>query len=276
MTNRLRRNYLAGSTLIKYSNIIVLLFMSCVIGQACRTSKKVTSKEPAKIVLPELKPEEYLAQKIEYKTFSGKASVHMEQKNERQDFTANIRMQKDKSIWASAIALGIAEVARTYITPDSLQAVVRLNKKAYKLSYQEGLELIQAEVPFPVLQNLLIGNPLISNVPVAAVADKDSLIVLTIFKDEYTEVLTFNKENRTLRHLELSSEKRQFKCVIHYEKYGPVGLKQPFAYNRSIVIDNNGETLKLDMEFSKAEIDVPVELPFSIPSSYEKATVKKK
>ncbi len=256
---------------------LALLGLALLGTTACRTQKKLPPKEPvAKITLPELKPEEYLAQRIDYRTFSGKASVHMEQKGEQQDFSANIRMQKDKTVWASAIALGIAEVARALVTPDSLQAIVRITKKSYVMPYEEGLALIQAEVPFPALQNLLIGNPLINDVPLTATTDQDSVLILSMTKDEFVQVLTFDKEKRTLRQLELTSHTRPFKCTIQYSRYGPVALQQPFAFDRSILIENKGEKVKLNFEFSKAELDVPVEFPFSIPASYERAQVKKK
>lgn len=242
---------------------------------ACNTSKKIAEVEPKKVETG-MKPEAYLAQKIQYSTFSGKAQMHFENKDQNQDFSGNIRMQKDKNIWASVVALGIAEVARASITPDSLRAIVRIGKKAYALSYEDGLQLIQAQVDFPVLQNLFIGNPLIDNGPIKNVEQKDSLIMLTLVKDEFNEVLTYNKQSGMLQQLELTSEKRNFKCSIRYEKYGAITNKQPFAFNRYIVINNKGQEIKLDMEFSKAELDVPVDVSFSIPDSYTRTSIPKK
>ncbi len=259
---------------IKYS---VFILLSCtLLLHACRTHKAIPVKETVKEALPALEPEEYLGLQLDYRTFSGKASVHLEQKGEQQDFSANIRMQKDKSIWASAIALGIAEVARAMITEDSLQAIVRLNKKAYALTYQEGAELLEADVPFTSLQNLLVGNPLITDGAVKGIEDRDSMVVLTLSKGEFSQVLTYDKYKRILLQLELTSDQRPFKCVVKYGKYGPVTLQQPFAFNRNIVIENKGETVKLDMEYSKAELNVPVETPFTIPASYQRAAVKGK
>lgn len=252
-----------------------LLTFSILAFAACKTTKKVTEVEPKKVE-EGMKPEAYLAQKIQYSSFSGKAQMHFENKDQNQDFSGNIRMQKDKTIWASVVALGIAEVARASITPDSLRAIVRIGKKAYALSYEEGLQLIQAQVDFPVLQNLFIGNPLIDDGPVKKVEQKDSLVLLTLVKDDFNEVLSYNKQTGMLQQLELKSEKRDFKCNIRYEKYGAITNKQPFAFNRYIVINNKGQEIKLDMEFSKAELDVPVDVSFSIPDSYTRQSIPKK
>jgi hypothetical protein len=243
--------------------------------QACNTTKKTAVTEPEKPVSQDKKPEEYLAQTIVWSSFSGKADMHLETKDQNQDFTGNLRMRKEKDIWASVIALGIAEVARASITPDSLRAMIRIGKKAYALSYKEGLELIQAQVEFPSLQNLFIGDPLINNLPVKHAESRDSLIIITVAKDDFTEQLTYNKRTGTLQELQLNSDQRNFKCNIRYEKYGPITGRQPFAFNRYMVIHNKGEEIKLNMEFSKAELDVPVETSFSIPDSYERMSIRK-
>lgn len=256
---------------------IALCFITLIVSaEACKTTKKAVTTEPVKPAGETLKPEDYLSRVIIWNSFNGKADMHFENKDQNQDFNGNLRLRKDKDIWASVIALGIAEVARAYITPDSLKAIVRIGKKAYVLSYKEGLELIQAQVEFPVLQNLLIGNPLISNVPVKKWDQKDSFVVITQVKDDFTQELTYNKRTGTLTDLQLSSAQRNFKCTIRYEKYGPITNQQPFAFNRYIVINNKGEEIKLNMEFNKAELDVPVETSFSIPDSYERMSIPKK
>lgn len=265
-----------GKNLFRPWVVITILAAGLLTLEACNTTKKTAVTEPVKPVAEGKKPEEYLAQKIDYTTFNSKASIHFENKDQNQDFTSAIRMNKDKDIWSSIIALGITEVARAYITPDSLKAMVRIGKKAYVLSYKEGLELIQAQVEFPVLQNLFIGNPLISDVPVKSSSEKDSLIMITQQKDDFTQVLSFNKQTGILQELSLSSTQRNFKCDIKYSKYGAITGKQPFAFYRAIVITNKGETVKLDIDYSKAELDVPVDVSFSIPNSYDRVPVKKK
>lgn len=267
----LQRAYPASRPAVIAAAILLLM-----LGQSCNTTKRTATTEPVQPVSQERKPEEYLAQAIAWSSFSGKADMHFEKKDLNQDLTGNLRMHKDKDIWASIIALGIAEVARASITPDSLRAMVRIGKKAYALSYKEGLELIEAQVEFPVLQNLIVGNPLISEGPVQNVQNQDSLLTFTLVKDDFTERLSYSKRTGTLQELQLNSEQRQFSCNIRYEKYGPITGKQPFAFNRYITINNKGEQVKLNLEFSKAELDMPVETNFSIPDSYERVSIRKK
>lgn len=276
MNNKIQPVFAANNPSLRNICLAAAVFLLLTL-QACNTTKKTATSEPVKPVAgsEERKPEEYLAQVIDWTTFSGKADMHFENKDQNQDFTGNLRMNKGKDIWASIIALGITEVARASITPDSLRAIIKIGKKAYALSYKEGLELIQAQVEFPVLQNLFIGNPLINNEKIIKSETKDSLMLITMAKDNFVELLTYSKATGLLKELQLSSEERGFTCKVNYEKYGATTGKQPFAFIRHIVISNKGEEVKLDMEFSKAELNVPVETNFSIPDSYERMSIRK-
>lgn len=240
---------------------------------ACNTSKK-TATEPTKPVTKIFSVEDYLANKIDFSSFNGRADLSITNKDGNQKVNSNIKMRKDKDIWSSILVLGgMVEVARAYITPDSLQAIVRIGKKYYDLSYEEGLRLIEADVEFPVLQNLLIGNPLMSDGKVTNSKVQDSMMLITMMKADFVQILSYDIRTHLLQKVELSSAKKDFKLVINYANYKPLALKEPFAYSRKISIKNKESDIKIDMDFTKADINIPVEISFSIPSSYTRATL---
>lgn len=261
---------------IAISSVILMMGM-----EACHTTKNalvVEQKPNIDTTKKEtLRAADFLNKQIAWNTFNGKAGMHFEKGDKNQDLSCNLRMKKDKEIWASLIALGILEAARAKITPDSLQAIYKIDKTAYVLSYKEGQELIGAQVEFPALQRLFIGNPLIaSDVKVEKFEVLDTTVKITQVQDGYTQILTYSRKDWTLMNLQLSSAERQFDCNISYSKYSAITLQQPFAFERHVVIKNKGEEIKVDMDFSKAELDVPVETNFSIPSSYDRAQIPKK
>jgi len=257
--------------LFRVSTLALTLFASMLLLAACSSSKRLS--EPEVVSKPKLNATDYLNRKVHYATFLGKAQAHLVSKDQDQQFTLNLRMKKDQHIWSSIIAMGIAEVARASITPDSLRALVRIGKKAYAMSYQEGQELIKAEVSFAELQHLLIGNALMEDGTVKKVEESDSLVRITMEKDGYTQVLTYGKVQQVLQHLQLKASDRDFSCEVTYGKYAATTHSQPFAYQRNIVIKNSNDVIRLDLDFSKAELDVPVEFAFDIPTSYTRQTV---
>src|SRR5690606_13560142 len=236
---------------------------------------KLSEAETPTVVKP-MQASDFLTNKIHYNTFSGRAQAHLVTKDQDQNFSANLKMKKGSVIWSSLIALGIAEVARANITPDSLRALVRIGKKAYAMSYEEGQKFINAEVEFATLQNLLVGNVLVEDMPVKSLKEKDSVVVITTEQGGNTQVLTYGKASKLLKHVSLSAPAKDFSCDISYEKYGPTSNSQPFAYQRKIIIKNQKEVVKLDLDFTRAELDIPLEIAFDIPTSYTLQTIQKK
>lgn len=223
-----------------------------------------------------MKPEEYISQQVHYKTFSGKAQMEYTSGDNSQQFSANIRMNKGKDVWASVIALGgLLEAARAYITPQELKAINKLERKYYRLAYTEGLALLQAEVSFDDLQNLIIGNPLMTGSKIEKSEETETQMTIYVSQDDLHEALVYDKKTGTLRQIDLSAPARGFSCRIQYNGYAPTTGKQPFAFKRAINITNKGKNIKLDMNFTKADLDMPVEMPFTIPSGYEKANIQK-
>ena len=176
--------------------------------QACHSTKKALVVDETKPVASKetLHAEDFLNKNISWSTFNGKTSVHYENNDQNQDLTCNLKMQKDKDIWASFIALGILEAARAKITPDSLKALNKINKEGYALSYKKGQALIGTQVDFSVMQNLFVGNPLIANVPVSKFEPKDSTVAITQAKDGFTQVLNLQPHKLYLKGI-------TFKCA---------------------------------------------------------------
>lgn len=234
----------------------------------CNTPSKTATD--TKIVTPKkLTPEEYIANRLDFKTFNGKASLSIRTKDENQNVGANIKMKKEEFIWSSVVALGgLLEVARAYITPDSLKALVRIGKTSYSLSYEEGLALLKADIEFSVFQNLIVGNPLMTDGKITDSKAEDGMMVITMKKDGYSQQLSYDLETHLLKRLQLNAPEKNFKCAIEYANYQPLALKEPFSYSRNIQIENNGEKISINMNFDRAELNIPVEVNFSIPSSY--------
>jgi len=250
---------------------LLCLVLSGIFGvSACKTGRKVADSSPLN-KKQVMNAENLLNQKIDFSTFSAKSSIAVRTSKGHQQLSANIRMHKDQDIWASVIALGIAEVARALITPDSLRAINRINKKAYELSYEQGLQLIKAELEFPALQNLLIGNPLLDHATILSVKEAEDAFIILQEKQGLTQELTYETATKNLIKQELRAPEKQFRCVIDYAGYQPAEGNRRFAANRRLHIENRGDTVSVEMGYSKLSFDQPVKTEFEVPDSYRKA-----
>lgn len=205
---------------------------------------------------------------LDFTFFSGKAKVHYEGRGEKHDFAANIRMEQGKRIWVSITALGLVEVARLLITPDSIMLINRLKKEAQVLPFSEAGKLLPVAVDFPTLQHLIIGNALRTGGEPTDATDFGGGLSLVISANEFQQQLSFNKTDSTLRQQQLRSTAAEGpSLLIQYGDYGPVAGRR-FAAQRVLNVQDKGQELYMDMEFNSVEFDKPVEFSFSIPEKY--------
>lgn len=246
-----------------------------VLVASCGPSKKATRKadEAGPVERPKDLSDLYDRHFV-YNTFSGKAKMRYEGGGQKQSFTANLKMKKGETIWASIIALGIQEVARAQITPERLQAVERLSRSSYDMSFEEGVKKLNAPISFPMLENLLIGNPVLLGEKVKKTEVNGSEVVITVEKDGYVQTLTYDANAQTLIRQVIGSSAKKFVCSITYSDHVIVSGQQ-FAKTRSIKIEDKAKnkTTLLDMEFTGYELDGAVEFNFSIPSNYKQKSL---
>lgn len=207
---------------------------------------------------------------IGYNTFSGKAKVHYEGKGDKQDFTANIRMERDKRVWVSITALGLFEAARALITPDSIVVIDRLHHTVQAIPFSEAGKMLPVKVDFSTLQRLIIGDVLQAGDMPSDASLLEGAFALHSGNSQYDQQVTYNSTDSTIRQQQLRvSGDNGPSLSIQYGDYSDNGGRK-FSSNRVMHMTDKGEQYLIEMEFNKAEFDVPVEFSFSIPSKYER------
>ncbi len=272
--------------------VIVLAVSVCCLP-ACRLGKKATQKKrkvdtsivnhPLDTVAKAIKPGQITAEKqqlidsllpiwnreIDYKTFAGKARMHYESGDQKQDFTANIRIQKDKVIWVSATALGgIVQVARIYITPDSFKMVNYLEKSVTMMTMRQAESLLPTPMDYTVLQNIIVGNVLSKSNNVTDAISFPGAWSIQADNPDYIQQVTYNKTDSTIRSEQFRDKKAGGpQAMIQYGNY-VMADNRLFAFSRAINMSNAGMQYFLDMNYTNMDFDRVLEFPFSIPKNY--------
>lgn len=209
------------------------------------------------------------SREINYKTFAGKAKMHYEAGDQKQDFTANIRIQKDQIIWVSATALGgIVQVARIYITPDSFKMINYLEKSVTLMKLEQAEALLPTPMDYSVLQNVIVGNVMSKANPISNALNLSDSWVVATENDRYTQEVSYNKSDSSIRS-EQFTDKRQGgpTAKIQYANYVPVDNRL-FSFSRAINMSNAGAQYFLDMNYSSMDFDRAIDFPFSVPKNY--------
>jgi hypothetical protein len=210
------------------------------------------------------------ARKIGYETYQCRAKMHFESDKEKQNFSINFRIKKDSIIWAIISAPIIGEIARAVVTPDSIKAIERINKKYYLYSYNDIQKLINIQVDFKTLQDLIVGNAIALAGNFTEIKELGPISNIIIKGKDYTNQLTYTRGDSTLKQLQLQTSRpaSSSSLLIALSQYGWVDNRMFASQRQYNILDIKG-AIELDMEINKAEFDKAVDYPFSIPKNFK-------
>jgi hypothetical protein len=235
------------------------LFFSLLALVSCKSTRVVTAvaaPPPAKTDASLAILDSLRAHSFQFEWLSAKAKVQVNNKGEKTDFTAHLRMKKDSAIWISiSPALGV-EVARLLMTKDSIGVIDRLNKKRFTRGYDFFNAYTSLPVNFFEFQNLVTGDPLLLKSGYE-VRSRDSITELTLHHSATSDSLVISGNYLLLFQLigdstsTLSIQKSQFD-----------GQYQPsFSLERKMIIRHRGE-MTIEISFNRIRLNEPVKFPF--------------
>jgi len=196
-----------------------------------------------------------------------------------------LRIKDDSLIWMSITpALGI-EAARVLLTNDSIKFINRLNKTYFSGQYELIDSLLNTTIDYSLLQSMFVGNDLTQyDVNKFRSSVDNGLYRMTI--RERRKIKRFIKsgeintrvlvqqiwlypDNYRIARIDIKEqgEDESNKLQVYYDEYIDVG-GQLFPSKIYIQITSQ-KSIYIDIDFNKAEINVPLKFPFRIPGKYE-------
>ncbi len=204
--------------------------------------------------------------RLDYKTFSGKARIHIETPDEDNNFAAHFRIRKDSVIWVNVNLAGI-QVARVFVTTDSIFLIDYYHKEAKCYPLSQIAKILPAQVNFSSLQNLVLGEPLGDGLITESENSGDSLF-LQVEDSSYLQHITYYKADSTLRNLQITTRKPAGpRATSEYSMY-EMDNNRKISTNRVLHLKIGEAVYLLEMYFSKIDFDTPLDYPFSIPRNY--------
>lgn len=253
----------------------LLLFFSFLFLTACNT-KKLTQTDGTALVDLKKRSSKYLLKKMKAKELdvewlSAKAKITYKDEAQTRKFNANIRMRKDSVIWMNVKKLSV-EAFRILITQDSIYIIDRLEKKYYA----HGLDFVEEKFNFPgqfqALQTAILGNPYFFDRQKLFAGIADQQYQLTSGNEIRTRSkYLVNGTDYSLESMSFFDVERNRKLGIDLSNYFAVIDDLIFPHNRSYSVESKETGLaKIDMKFSKVELNIPKSIIFSVSSRYER------
>ena len=256
--------------MIKINKAIVLIILgftivSCGGGKALLGSATIDKSIKANTII-----EGHYKNLPDFKTLVARINVDYETEKKGQNMTVSLRMQKDTIIWIKAAVLGIT-LAKILITPTQVSYYEKINARYFKGDFSLLSELLGTEIDFKKAQNLILGQALFDL--------KERKYKVSVSNAFYK--LSPKKEFNLFRHL-LLIQPTHFKIkrqqiiqndaskilTVDYKNYQIINTRIfPKIIALHALVDK--EVTKIELDYRKIEIDLPLRFPFRIPSGYK-------
>lgn len=206
---------------------------------------------------------------IHYRTASFKAKMKYTGTNHKQNFTANFRLIKDSCIWVSIQALSM-EVARGYITPERVQAYDRINKNAYNYSFSEIKKLINLDIDFHSLQDIILGNAIAFEGEVYLYDNIGLFQEIGIRDEGYLNKLIYSLTDKKLSQIQLQVFRGSYASSIQalFREYEQVNDRQ-ISTRRIYDIEDSKGKFNLEMDIQNIRLDNEISTPYDVPDNYK-------
>ena len=209
---------------------------------------------------------------LEYKTFSAKIKVDVEDSKRKQpDLTAVVRMIKDSAIWISISAtIFNAEVYRILITPDSVILLNKVEKEVQYRSLDYLQEVTQIPFDFHTVQDLLIGNPIFFNDSNASVKKLESVLLVSAVGSEFKNLLTLSNGYNLMLHSKLDDVdlNRNRTADLTYDDY--TNTNGTYFSTRRQIIASEKNKIDIRLNFRQFEFNKELSVAFSVPKNYKR------
>ena len=241
--------------------IVILAFASC---KSTKISDKSIENMSARAIVKK-------NQAAEFTENSMKATMQIKYKgkDELPSINGSLRMIKDSVIWMNFSKLGFP-VAKLIVTPKEVKFYEKIGKTAFNGDFQLISSWLGTSFDFQKVQNLLIGEALISLESQKYTVDiKDKQYELhpkkrnPIFDIEYSiDPVHFKVVKEQISHV----DKNQNLTILYkdYHKINESLLPKGFLISAK---DGETETM-IDVNYKNIQIDVPLRFPFEIPAGY--------
>ena len=244
----------------------LLLFLAIAVLPACNPSKQNTNnikKKSSSYLLKKLETNQ-----IQFEWFGAKASVRYQDQYNRQSFSSTIRVRKDSIIWLNVKKMGI-EGGRALITPDSIFIINRLQKEYYPRDFGYLKRKYNIDVDFHTLQQLIVGNAIYYDMGKAKSSVESPYYRLTTATSDLRNTYLLLPSNFLLQAMLLEDITQARTIKMDFGRYKQEGDKQ-LALERQIKLESP-ETGKVhvEMAYSKVEINIPKNTPFSVSPRYQ-------
>ncbi|MBB6461612.1 DUF4292 domain-containing protein [Flammeovirga kamogawensis] len=212
---------------------------------------------------------------LNYKYLSTKGKLEFDSPAKDMKLSVDTRIEKDTKMWMSMRVAKI-EGLRVLATKDSVFALMKMEKEAYALSYDDVELLLGTRIDYDLLQSIFTGD-LPSTFEDGKLKMDDDNFLLTLKGKGIESIALISRTSQKLEKIAVSLRKEKKIAIIDYMDFKAVNeaSSQIAPYHSVVKIgtgtaDNLQEATTVDIIFSRIQLEEEAQkMPFKIPSKYK-------
>lgn len=243
-----------------------------VLASGCAASRKAsTAANSGNLMNAETLLQRIVTSQVKADWLDARANLTYQDGQQSVTATATIKMRRDSVLWMNVKKFGF-ELGRVLVTRDSVFVLDRINNEYYAepLGYVQTRFKLPARLDF--LEQLILGNPVfLVRDSLQASRKGDNQLQLSAARGGKSNTFLVGERDFNLQRMEWVERDEGRRLDLELTQYADIG-QQNFAYLRRIELAS-AETgaARIEIEFTKVDLDVPTEIRFEIPSRYTRS-----
>ena len=243
--------------------------ISCLLIMKCTPTKLAAGDSPK--VLKNVSEASALldivrATDMPYSWYSATGTGMIDWDGQRLSAKVIVRIKNDSAIWVQISKLGF-EVGRMLVTPDSSFFINRLEQSYAAYRTNDFFKKYNLPADFDMFSKVFTGGAYVPPVLTKTVIENDGALYLESGQ-QVSARHWIDTDMKLIRSLVMDPNKHVWNA--DYSSYQQVNSGQLFPFHRGNSLTIDGTTNLFTLDYSSIEVNVAQELPFSIPSHYEK------
>jgi hypothetical protein len=216
------------------------------------------------------------ANTLKFENLSLKVNIDPGDLADAGNLKGHIRIRRDSVIWCSINAIGGIEVARIFLTPDSVKIIERISDQYLEGDYSLLKNELGIQLSFNDIQGILLNQffvysgirqPIISTLKKEVNEPGYSLHSNDTVGGFYLQTITYSPINKTIKRLKLDQPDKSKSLQLNYSETTDFEIGRLPAMLR-FTISYPGFAESFSVEILKTNIEKDLNFPFKVPRKY--------
>ena len=246
------------------------------INSSCKTKKVLIESNTNAVagVSQKQVSEKYYATQLGFKTLYLKTDIDYQDDKRAQSVTAEIKIEKDKTILVSVRFLGFT-VAKALITPEKVQYYEKLGSKYFEGDYSTISAWLGTDLDFQKIQNLILGQPFdnLSNGKLSVDIQDSNYLLRELEFIEIQKMFLISASNFALLRQEVEQIQKNRKISVEYSNHQQ-SAEGILPGPTNILAMQGTEKTSVKIDITTARYNEELTFPYVVPNGYVKIEMK--